>query len=150
MDHVVANGAKVAPMELDLAACQERLRLADHGVLATVHPDRGVDAVPVVFALDGAGRVLVPVDTVKAKRTTRLQRLVNLEHDPRCVLLVEHYEEDWSKLWWVRVHGRASEIEATPDVLALLAARHEQYRAPGAVSGALMLSPAQITGWAAG
>ena len=121
------------------------LRTSDHGVLATVHPERGVDAVPVVFAVDGE-RILVPVDTVKAKSTTRLQRLVNLAHDPRCVLLVDHYDDDWSQLWWVRVHATAAVVDGRVEALT----GFPPYRAAGAVAATIVLEPSAVTGWRAG
>ena len=79
-----------------------RLERADHGVLSTLHPTRGIDSVPVCFVV--AGDVVgIPIDTVKPKRSTRLGRLRNLEADPRATLLVEHWDaEDWTALWWVR------------------------------------------------
>jgi len=120
------------------------LRTSDHGVLATVHPERGVDAVPVVFAVDG-DRVVVPVDTVKAKSTTRLRRLLNLAQDPRCVLLVDHYDDDWSRLWWVRVHATAAIVDGCHDALL----RFEPYRADGAVEATIVLEPTEVTGWQA-
>ena len=132
-------------MRLNAEECWARLGEAGHGVLATAHPERGVDAVPVVFVVDDHRRLLVPVDTVKAKSTTRLQRLVNLERDPRCVLLVDEYHDDWSKLWWVRVHATAVATDRAPSELE----RFEQYRAPGSVVGALRLTPTAITGWTA-
>ena len=92
-------------MQLDTTECWARLAAAGHGVLGTVHARRGVDAVPVVYVVEGGG-VVVPIDAVKAKRGPRLQRLRNLEADPRVVLLVDHYDDDWPQLWWVRVHGR--------------------------------------------
>jgi PPOX class probable F420-dependent enzyme len=118
---------------------------ADHGVLATVHPERGVDAVPVVFALDG-DRVVLPVDTVKAKTTTRLQRLENVARDPRCVLLVDHYDDDWSQLWWVRVHGTARVVDGRAGALT----RFPAYREEGAVTATIVLTPSAVTGWRAG
>jgi PPOX class probable F420-dependent enzyme len=121
------------------------LRASDHGVLATVHPERGVDAVPVVFAVHG-DRVLLPVDTVKAKSTTRLQRLVNLAADRRCAVLVDHYDEDWSRLWWVRVHGTATVVDGRDDALA----RFPPYREPGAVAATIVVVPGVVTGWRAG
>jgi PPOX class probable F420-dependent enzyme len=121
------------------------LRAADHGVLATVHAERGVDAIPVVFVVDG-DRVLLPVDTVKAKATTRLQRLANLASDPRCVLLVDHYEDDWSKLWWVRAHGTAAVVEGRHEALTAF----PQYRDPGAVAATIVLTPGLVSGWRAG
>ena len=121
------------------------LRRSDHGVLATVHADRGVDAVPVVFVVD-ANRILSPVDAVKAKSTARLQRLANLERDQRCALLVDHYEDDWSALWWVRVHGTATVVAGRHGALTAF----EQYRDDGAVTATIVLEPTLVTGWRAG
>lgn len=39
---------------------------------------------------------------------TALQRLANVASEPRCSLLVDHYEDDWSSLWWVRADGEAT------------------------------------------
>ena len=92
-----------------LAEDEARARLAahDHGVLCTVHAERGVDAVPVVYAVDDDGFVGVPVDRVKPKASSRLQRERNLEADPRATLLVDHWDrDDWSRLWWVRAELR--------------------------------------------
>lgn len=132
-------------MRLNRDEAWSLLRASDHGVLATVHPERGVDAVPVVFAVDG-DRILLPVDTVKAKSTTRLQRLVNLAADPRCAVLVDHYDEDWSRLWWVRVHGTATVVDGRDDALA----RFPPYREPGAVATTIVVVPDVVTGWRAG
>jgi PPOX class probable F420-dependent enzyme len=121
------------------------LRSSTHGVLATVHADRGVDAVPVVFAVDG-DRILIPVDTVKPKSTTRLQRLANVAADPRCALLVDHYDEDWSRLWWVRVHATATVVQGGHHALAVFPA----YRQEGAVAATMVLEPTVVTGWRAG
>lgn len=119
-------------------------------MLGTIHPVRGVDAVPVVFA-GGRDRIYLPVDTLKPKRSTLLQRVTNLESDPRCVLLVDHYSEDWDELWWVRLHGTAS--ICTPADLEIarsaLAARHPRYREPGSVATALALTPEKVSGWQA-
>ena len=59
-----------------------RLERADHGVLSTLHPTRGIDSVPVCFVVAG-DIVGIPIDTVKPKRSTQLGRLRNLEADPR-------------------------------------------------------------------
>jgi PPOX class probable F420-dependent enzyme len=131
-------------MRLDAMDAWILLRTSDHGVLATVHPERGVDAVPVVFAVDGE-QVVVPVDTVKAKSTTRLQRLINLAQDPRCVLLVDFYDADWSRLWWVRVHATASILDGRHDSLLAF----EQYHDDGTVEASIVLEPTLVTGWQA-
>ncbi|MGO9342124.1 MAG: pyridoxamine 5'-phosphate oxidase family protein [Acidimicrobiales bacterium] len=137
-------------MELDESACIARLGSTGHGVLATVHPKRGVDVVPVVFALDGR-RIVIPIDTIKQKRSTDLQRSKNLRADPRCALVVEHYSEDWDDLWWVRVHANGSDcpdvaLEAARD---LLAATHPRYSTEGSIAAALILDPTAVSGWAA-
>jgi PPOX class probable F420-dependent enzyme len=138
-------------MRLSEAECWRRLAAAPHGVLATVHPERGVDAVPVVFAVVDR-TVVVPIDRVKDKRSTDLQRVRNLEREPRCALLVDHYEDDWSRLWWVRLHAEGALVEAGPDLAgatAALAERYPAYRDPGAIVAVLHLTPTRITGWSA-
>ena len=133
-------------------------------MLSTRHTRRGVDAVPVVFAVLPGGareprRLVIPVDAVKAKRSPRLQRVVNIERDPRCVLLVDHYEDDWTRLWWVRVHGRARWWEWSEDAgraglaaaaRATLADRYPQYRPSGSVVGGLVMEVTEIQGWRGG
>ena len=136
-----------------LAGQQAMARLAahDHGVLCTVHPERGVDAVPVVYAVDD-GYVGVPVDRVKAKASLRLQRERNLEADPRATLLVERWDrDDWSALWWVRAEllaqpGGAGRESALADRLAESFA---QYR-DRPFARVLVLRVVAVTGWAAG
>jgi len=137
-----------------LAPDEARARLAvhDHGILCTVHPARGVDAVPVVFAVDEDDFVGVPVDRVKPKSSSRLQRERNLETDPRATLLVEHWDrDDWSRLWWVRaeLHRIA---DAPPDrvaaLAARLAARYPQYQ-DQPFRRILVLRIVGLTGWAA-
>lgn len=135
-------------MRLEEVECWARLTAATHGVLATLHDRRGVDAVPVVFAVIDH-TIIVPVDTVKPKQHTRLQRLLNVERDPRCALLIDEYDDDWSQLWWVRVHCSATIAEPTGDVLAALARRYTDYAAPGSVTTTLVLTPTEVTGWTA-
>jgi PPOX class probable F420-dependent enzyme len=136
-----------------LGADEARARLAahDHGVLSTVHGERGVDAVPVVYAVDD-DYVGVPVDRVKPKASSRLQRERNLEADPRATLLVEHWDpDDWSQLWWVRAELRFQDDAAgREDALAArLAERYPQYR-DQPFERVLVLRIAGVTGWAAG
>jgi PPOX class probable F420-dependent enzyme len=137
-----------------LGADEARARLAahDHGVLSTVHAERGVDAVPVVYAVDDDGYVGVPVDRVKPKASSRLQRERNLEADPRATLLVEHWErDDWSQLWWVRAELRFEEDASDREeaLAARLAERYPQYR-DRPFERVLVLRIVGLTGWAAG
>lgn len=135
-------------MRLHPTHARRLLTEADHGVLGTLHPERGPDLVPVVFAID-RHRLFVPVDRVKAKRTTRLRRLANIEHDPRCTLLVDHWSDVWSELWWVRATGTGRVLETAGEWHALLAARYPQYREPDSLEGGIEIAIESITGWAA-
>jgi PPOX class probable F420-dependent enzyme len=137
-----------------LAQEEARARLAahDHGILCTVHAERGVDAVPVAFAVDEDDFVGVPIDRVKPKSSSRLQRERNLEADPRATLLVEHWDpDDWSRLWWVRAELRWI-ADAPPgrvtDLAGRLSDRYHQYR-DQPFTHVLVLRIVHVTGWAA-
>lgn len=105
-------------------------------VLGTVGPDGGPHLVPVVFAVRGGAdadpagaRIYTAVDA-KRKSTQRLRRLANIAANPRVSLLVEQYDEDWSRLWWARADGVA-EIHPAGDQMAigyaLLRGKYPQY-----------------------
>ena len=135
-----------------LADDEARARLAahDHGILCTVHPERGVDAVPVAYAVDDDGYVGVPIDRVKPKASSRLQRERNLEADPRATLLVDQWDrDDWSRLWWVRAELRSEAADGRAAALAaLLGERYPQYR-DQPFDRVLVLRIVGLTGWAA-
>jgi PPOX class probable F420-dependent enzyme len=96
--------------------------------LATVRRDGAPHVVPIVFALDG-DRLAFGVDD-KPKRSRRLRRLENIEFEPRVSIIVDHYEEPWSRLWWVRADGRAAlsrDEAASRHATDLLAAKYGAY-----------------------
>lgn len=133
---------------------EARSRLAEHvhGVLCTLHPERGPDPQPVVYAVSDDGHVGVPIDRVKPKASSRLQREDNLAADPRGSLLIEHWEtEDWSKLWWVRAeleHVEAPSSSVTDDLADRLARTVSQY-ADKPFHRVLVCRIVNVTGWAA-
>jgi hypothetical protein len=131
--------------------CQELLRHSDHGVLGTVHRSRGVDAVPVCFAVDGM-RVAVPVDLVKPKSSPVLQRERNLDEDPRAVLLCDHWDPtDWSRLWWVR--ASMTRITAGPEdrreLGSLLGRKYPQYEHQP-FADLMVFRITELSGWSGG
>ena len=138
-------------MRLDDEDARARLAAHDHGVFCTVHPDRGVDAVPAVYAVDDDGYLGIPVDRVKPKASTHLQRERNMSADPRATLLVEHWDrDDWSRLWWVRAELLA-EPDGSPraaDLSLWLAERYPQY-AGEPFERVLVLRIVRVTGWTA-
>jgi PPOX class probable F420-dependent enzyme len=109
---------------------RERFARAPVARLATVTPDGRPHLVPVTFAV--SQDVLWTAVDGKPKQTRRLQRLANIEASPQVSLLVDHYEDDWSALWWVRADGDAH--VAVPGAaeerqgLELLAAKYPPYR----------------------
>ena len=137
-------------MRLSASDARDRIAAHDHGVLCTVHPERGVDAVPCVYAVDD-DHVGIPVDRVKPKSSGPLQRERNLAADPRATLLVEHWDSaDWSRLWWVRAELRWEDDGARADELAArLAQAFPQYR-DQPFTRVLVLRVVGVTGWAAG
>jgi PPOX class probable F420-dependent enzyme len=117
--------------------------------LATVAPDGRPHVVPCCFVLahatDAQARDIVysAVDA-KPKSTLALRRLANLRHEPRAALLVDHYADDWSTLWWIRVDGDGRVLDADAErdgpehdaAIAQLGAKYPVYvtdRPPGAV-----------------
>lgn len=109
---------------------QRRVAAARVARLATIDPDGRPHLVPICFAL--AGGVLYTAVDHKPKRSARLRRVENVRTRPAVTVIVDHYEEDWSRLWWVRVRGPARvEEPGGPEhmrAVALLAAKYEQYR----------------------
>ncbi|MBM3684535.1 MAG: hypothetical protein FJW83_08360 [Actinobacteria bacterium] len=137
-------------MQLDTITSTDLLARADHGILATRHEDRGVDAVPVCFTLTAPGLV-IPVDVVKPKRSTDLGRTRNLGLDPRAVLLVEGWDHaDWSRLWWVRTHLRQVHLddETRETAANRLRAAYPPYR-DADFADLLGFEIIATTGWAA-
>ncbi len=130
---------------------EARTRFASAQVahLATVTPSGAPHIVPIVFAL--LDETIYSVVDAKPKRTTDLQRLKNVQSNPRASLLVDHYEDDWTQLWWVRADGTARTL--TPDEpearrsLAALKERYEQQHPRGQL---LAIDVEHWTGWSGG
>lgn len=100
----------------------ERQRVAH---LATADADGRPQVVPVCFAyLDG--RIYIAIDE-KPKRSLRLKRLRNIEENPQVSLVFDRYDDDWSRLGWVMVHGEAALIDGGPEHERAVAALRERY-----------------------
>ena len=57
------------------------------------------------------GEVVYSAVDGKPKSTLALRRLDNVRAHPATTLLVDHYADDWSTLWWIRLDGRARVLE---------------------------------------
>jgi PPOX class probable F420-dependent enzyme len=133
-----------------LAADEAWRRLAESrsAVLVTIRPDGSPAPVPFVFApLDGA-RLVSAVDA-KPKSTRQLARLEHIQRDPRVTVLVDHYDDDWDRLWWVRGDGAASVERSAPAGAEALNERYAAYRAAPPAGPWIVIDLEEVTGWTA-
>jgi PPOX class probable F420-dependent enzyme len=106
--------------------------------------------VPICFVAL-SDEILFAVDH-KPKRTTDLQRLRNIAANPSVALLFDHYEEDWGRLWWVRIDGRARVLDAgDPSERAIdaLSERYPQYRRARPSGPVVAVLVERMSGWSA-
>jgi PPOX class probable F420-dependent enzyme len=113
---------------------RRRVGAARVGRLATVTEDGQPHIVPCCFVLaeadDDDGDVLYSAVDAKPKSTLALRRLANIRANPHASLLVDHYTDDWSALWWVRVDGTGRIITEGAErehAIALLTSKYDQY-----------------------
>ena len=131
---------------------RERFAAAAVARLATVTADARPHLVPIVFALVG-DELWTSVDA-KPKTTRALRRLANIVANPRVSVLVDAYDDDWSRLWWVRVDGVATVLRADdPQVapgLAGLVAKYPQYRSEAPPGPVIRIAVAHWVSWSGG
>jgi PPOX class probable F420-dependent enzyme len=133
---------------MDVAEMKSRLAAAEVAHLATVGDGDRPHLVPVCFAL--AGETLYFAVDAKPKRTRDLKRLRNIAANPAVSVLVDHYEGDWSKLWWVRVDGTARNVGDSAEAdraIELLMDRYPQYRAARPAGPVVAISIERLSGW---
>jgi PPOX class probable F420-dependent enzyme len=136
-------------MRLPEEVARERLASVPVVRLATADETGRPHIVVVTFAVDG-DRVYTAVDA-KPKSTRDLKRLRNVRVNPRVAVLADHYEDDWTRLWWVRADATAV-VVADPAGLAgpvgLLRARYPQYRDDPPAGPVIAMTVDRWTGWA--
>jgi PPOX class probable F420-dependent enzyme len=126
--------------------------------LATRTRTDRMDLVPITYALAG-DRLVTAVDH-KPKTTTQLKRLDNIRANPEVSVLVDEYDDrDWSQLWWVRLRGLATVIDAdepTPGddrreaAMAALVAKYPQYRRQPPAGDVIVIDVVRWQWWSAG
>jgi PPOX class probable F420-dependent enzyme len=118
--------------------------------LATIDPDGRPHLVPIVFVV--AGETLYSAVDHKPKRSRTLRRIENARARPDVTVLVDHYDENWRRLWWVRVRGRARVLDGGEErerALSLLVEKYEQYRARRPDGPVLAVDIVEVRGWSA-
>ncbi|HXF05329.1 MAG TPA: TIGR03668 family PPOX class F420-dependent oxidoreductase [Blastocatellia bacterium] len=100
--------------------------------LATASPDGRPHVVPICFAYDGTFFYSVVDRKPKRVPPDELVRVRNIRANPQVCLLIDHYEEDWSRLCYVLIPAEAEVVTAGEDhrrAIALLRSKYSQYEA---------------------
>jgi PPOX class probable F420-dependent enzyme len=133
---------------MDLAVARQRVRDARVGRLGTVTGDGRPHLVPVCFVL--LDEIAYTAVDAKPKSTRQLRRLQNIEATPATCLLVDHYDEDWTQLWWVRLDGSARVVASAPEAAHAtdaLTTKYSQYDSVAIPGPVIALEIATWTTW---
>ena len=137
------------PVKLPPLVARERFAASPVARLATADVDGVPHAVPVTFVVLN-DVVYFAVDH-KPKSTWNLRRLRNIRENPSVAVLVDHYDDDWSKLWWARADGRGEVLDKGQERLRaveLLCGRYAQYRDSPPQGPVVAVRVEQWSGWA--
>ena len=116
------------------------------GVLTTIAPDGRGHTVPVLFVVIG-NEIVLPIDH-KPKTGRQLARVRNIQHDARVTVLIDHWDEDWTRLAWVMVRAHAViDPDAPPEVVQSLNARYQQYAPDESPDALIRMRPTRLTWW---
>jgi PPOX class probable F420-dependent enzyme len=136
-------------MRLPEDVARERLASVPVVRLATTDEVGRPHIVVTTFAVDG-DRIYTAVDA-KPKRTRDLKRLRNIRAHPYVAVLADHYEDDWTRLWWVRADATAEVLRdpaAMARPIALLRERYPQYCDSPPEGPVIAVAVERWTGWA--
>jgi PPOX class probable F420-dependent enzyme len=138
---------------MNLTAREARRRFTGAVVarLATVTETGLPHLVPITFAVDG-DRIYSVVDAKPKTTVHGLRRLRNIRAQPQVSVLADHYDGDWTTLWWARADGMAAILTEPGHIaapIALLAARYPQYRDRPPGGPVIAIRVTRWTGWAA-
>jgi PPOX class probable F420-dependent enzyme len=126
------------------------IALAPIGRLATVRSNGSPHVVPICFVI--TDDVIYSAVDDKPKRHRHLQRISNVTSTGTASLLVDEYNDDWSRLWWVRLDGRARMVDNTSEAeraIRLLRDKYAQYRDQPPSGPVLAVDIQRWVGWSA-
>ena len=139
---------------VQLSASQAQLlATARVGRLATSDAAGQPHVIPICYAFNG--RVFYSVLDQKPKRVhlTRLRRVRNIQANPQVALVVDHFDEDWGRLWYILVTGRAELLvdgDERVEAVRLLREKYRQYREMGVDENPVIkITPAKVAAWGA-
>ena len=128
--------------------------------LATVDLECKPHLVPVVFVYDNDGDFyFIPIDEkTKRSRPENLKRVRNIKENPNVALLIDEYNEDWTKLYFIMIQGKASiigsnkkldknEMSLLKKAHKLLRNKYPQYQKIGVGEYVIMIMPQKVIAW---
>jgi|SRR5437588_8418272 len=120
--------------------------------LATLDANGVPHLVPICFAWDGSAFYSAVDRKPKHAAPKQLARIKNITARPQVALLLDQYDEDWSRLWYVLVRGEAELVSAPAErtrALQSLRAKYQQYGPEMLTDDALILriTPQRVTAW---
>jgi PPOX class probable F420-dependent enzyme len=137
-------------------AVQSKLRRARIAHLATVDPSGTPHVVPVCFTFDGLAFYTALDRKAKQVAPEKLARVRNIRANPEVALIIDRYDEDWTRLWYILVRGKAdllvaSERKLCAKVIRQLRHKYRQYAAGMLADNAAIIrvTARQITIWGA-
>jgi len=120
--------------------------------LATVDQKSHPYVVPVVFVFH-ENSFFIPLDEkVKTVNARKLKRIKNIEKNPNVTLLIDKYQNDWKKLFFLMIHGKAIVIDGNNNKLMdkvhkLLISKYRQYKKIGVGNSCIKINPTKVTYW---
>lgn len=137
-------------MRLTPNEIHQRLAGARSATLGTTGSTGRAHLVPIVFAYRD-GVIYTAIDA-KPKTTLRLRRIANIELNPQVSVLVDHYEDDWNRLWWIRLDGVARIVSDGPlreSALEVLTEKYPVYATQPPPGPAIAITVERIGSWSA-
>ena len=116
--------SELTPRESALIATEQVAHLATANAEGVPH------VIPICFVYDGGCFYSVLDRKPKRASLSRLKRVRNILANPSVALVLDHYEEDWGRLWYVLVTGTAELVETGDEhghAIALLVEKYQQY-----------------------
>jgi PPOX class probable F420-dependent enzyme len=139
-------------MRLDSEEAKARFVASPVLRMATAARDGRPHVVPCTFVIDDSGRIAIGIDN-KPKSSANLRRLRNIEENPQVSLIVDHYTDDWGRLWWARADGTAA-IERSGDEHRIhwgqLIGKYPQYHGQVLGGPVILVTVRSWSGWAFG
>jgi PPOX class probable F420-dependent enzyme len=136
------------------SAIQAKLKAARVARLATLDAEHRPHIVPVCFVYDGKVFYSAVDRKPKSVAPEKLARLRHITASPQVALIVDKYREDWGKLWFILVRGKATLIPKSAQTeraraIRQLRAKYPQYGAAMLPDDApvIRITPDRITSW---